>query len=61
MIAESWSGADLSLLVVCAATGLLALAFFGAIFLADAKEARQRARAKQSFKRARKFFARNRK
>ncbi len=60
MIAESWSAADLPLLIVCAVVGLLALAFFAAIFIADAKDAKQRAAAKQAFQRARKHFAADR-
>jgi hypothetical protein len=34
MIAANWSGAGLSLLIVCAVAGLLSLVFFAAIFVA---------------------------
>ena len=57
MIAVLWSLADLVLLSVCAALGLLALGFFTALFVADARDAKRRAEAKQAFRRARKHFA----
>ncbi len=57
MIAVVWSVGDLVLLSVCAALGLLALGFFTAIFVADARDAKRRSEAKRAFRRARKHFA----
>jgi hypothetical protein len=57
MMAVLWSTTDLALLAVCAVLGLLASGFFVAIFVADARDVRRRAQAKQAFRRARKHFA----
>ena len=54
MISTIWRGDDFPLLIVCLVLGVLALAFFVTLFVADSRDAKRRAEARKAIQRVRK-------
>ena len=57
LISAIWRGENFHLMVVCILAGVLAVAFFVTLFVADSRDAKRRAEARKAIKRTRKHTA----